>query len=83
MITCLESPVAAPLLGPTLLLSALRLKVPIFWDLIPCTAVNRCQSFGGACCMYLRSVYCRTVFYNWMNLQTLKFNKIVLSYFTS
>ena len=63
MIICLESPVAAPLLGPTFLLSVPGLKVRIFWDVIPCVLVNRCQSFGGACCIYLRSVDCRTVFY--------------------
>jgi hypothetical protein len=63
IITYLESPVAAPMLSPTLVLSALRQKFPIFWDVIPCTLVNMCQSLGGGCCIYLRSLDCRTVFY--------------------
>jgi hypothetical protein len=32
----------------------MRLKIVVFWDVTPCTLVNRYQRFGGICCLHLQ-----------------------------
>jgi hypothetical protein len=31
-----------------------NIKITVFWDVMPCSLVNRCQNFGGMCYLYLQ-----------------------------
>jgi hypothetical protein len=46
-------------IGSFEILTAVIIKIVVFWVLTPCSFVGRCQLFGGTCCPIFRVEGCR------------------------